>query len=61
MAHLAGIDKGPILDWTDDNGLFGMLKEMEEEMEILFRGPLNGANGAVKCNYIIYWSGELVM
>ena len=21
MVHIAGIDKGPVLDWTDDNGL----------------------------------------
>ena len=21
MAHLVGIDKGPVLDWTDDNSL----------------------------------------
>ena len=34
-----------------------MLQETEE-VEILFRGPLNTANDAVKCNYIIYWSGE---
>ena len=27
-------------------------------MEILFRGPLNGVTDAVKCNYIIYWSGD---
>ena len=27
-------------------------------MEILFKGPLNGVAGAVKCNYIIYWSGD---
>ena len=30
-------------------------------MEILFCSPLNGANDAVKCNYIIYWSGETGM
>ena len=30
-------------------------------MEILFRGPLTGANDAVKCNYIIYSSGETGM
>ena len=29
-----------------------------KKKKILFRGPLNGANDAVKCNYIIYWSGE---
>ena len=31
MAHLAGIDKGQVLDWTDDNGLMETLQEMEEE------------------------------
>ena len=34
---------------------------MEEKVEILFRGPLTNANDAVKCNYIIYWSGETGM
>ena len=34
---------------------------MEEEVEILFQGPLATANDAVKCNYIIYWSGETGM
>ena len=27
-------------------------------MEVLFRGPLNGVTEAVKCNYLIYWSGD---
>ena len=27
-------------------------------MEVLFQGPLNGVNEAVKCNYVIYWSGD---
>ena len=30
-------------------------------MEILFKGPLSNANDPVKCNYIIYWSGETGM
>ena len=30
-------------------------------MEVLFKGPLNTANDQVKCNYIIYWSGEIGM
>ena len=30
-------------------------------MEILFRGPLDTANDAMKCNYIIYWPGKLGM
>ena len=27
-------------------------------MGVLFKGPLNGAAEAVKCNYVIYWSGD---
>ena len=27
-------------------------------MEVLFKGPLNGVTEAVKCNYMIYWSGD---
>ena len=45
MAHLAGINKG--MKW--------------KKVEILFKGPLGNANDLVKCNYIIYWSGEVDM
>ena len=27
-------------------------------MEVLFKGPLSGVTDAVKCNYVIYWSGD---
>ena len=27
-------------------------------MEVLFKGPLNNVAEGVKCNYIIYWSGD---
>ena len=27
-------------------------------MEVLFKGPLNEVTEAVKCNYMIYWSGD---
>ena len=30
-------------------------------MEVLFKGPLNGVTEAVKCNYMIYWSGDYGM
>ena len=33
----------------------------KKKVEILFQGPLTGANDAVKCNYIIYWSGKTGM
>ena len=58
MAHLAGIDKGPVLDWTDNNGLMERFRMWKKKVETLFWGPLTGANDTVKCNYIIYWSGE---
>ena len=61
MAHLARIDKGPVLDWTDDNGLMECFRKWKKKVEILFKGPLSNANDPVKCNYIIYWSGEVGM
>ena len=61
MAHLAGIDTGPISDWTDDNGLMEYYRKWKKKVEVLSKGPLNMANDVVKCNYIIYWSGETGM
>ena len=57
MACLAGIDKGPVLDWTDDNGLMEHYCKWRKKVEVLFEGPLNNASDPVKCDYIIYWSG----
>ena len=58
MAHLAGIDKGPEMDWTNDNGLDERYRKWKKKVEVLFKGPLNSAVDAIKCNYIIYWSGD---
>ena len=58
MAHLVGIDKGPVMDWTNDSGLDECYRKWKKCMEVLFNGPLSGANEAVKCNYVIYWSGD---
>ena len=57
MAHMAGIDKGPMLDWIDDNGLMEHFRNWKKKVEVLFKGPLNTAGNGVKCNYLIYWSG----
>ena len=27
-------------------------------MEVLFKGPLNAVLEAIKCNYVVYWSGD---
>ena len=61
MAHLVGMDKGPVLDWTDDNGLMEHFRKWKKKVEILFWGPLHAAGDGVKCNYIIYCSGETGM
>ena len=48
--------------WTglNDNGLMEHFRKWKKKVEILFKGPLsNNANDPVKCNYIIYWSGEI--
>ena len=60
MARLAEINKGPVLDWTDDNGLMEHFRKWKK-VEILFKCPLNNVNDPVKCNNIIYWSGEVGM
>ena len=58
MAHLTGIDKGPEMYWTNDNDLDECYKKWKKKVEVLFKGPLNSAIDAIKCNYIIYWSGD---
>ena len=56
-----GIDKGPVLDWTDDNCLMECFRKWKKRVKILFQGPLHTAGDGVKCNYIIYWSRETGM
>ena len=58
MAHHAGIDKGPVLDWIDNNGLMEHYRIWKKRMEILFRGSLHAVGDGIKCNYLVYWSGE---
>ena len=56
--HLVGIDKGPVMDWTNDIGLGERYRKWKKCVEVLFKGPLNAVAEGVKCNYIIYWSGD---
>ena len=51
MSYLVGIDKGPVMDWTNDSGLDEYYRKWKKWVEVLFQGP-------VKCNYVIYWSGD---
>ena len=58
MAHLVSIDKGPVMDWTNDSGLDEGYRKWKKHMEVLFKGPLNVVLEPVKCNYVVYWSGD---
>ena len=54
MTHLVRIDKGPVMDWTNDIGLGERYRKWKKWVEVLFKGPLNTVAEGVKCNYIIY-------
>ena len=58
MTHLVGIDKGPVMDRTNDLGLDEQYRKWKKWVEVLFKGPLNGVMEGVKCNYVVYWSGD---
>ena len=58
MSHLVGIDKGPVMDWTNDSGLDEWYRKWKKQVEVLFKGPLNVVLEAIKCNYVVYWSGD---
>ena len=61
MTHLAGIDKGPVMDWTKDIGLGERYRKWKKHVAVLFKGQLNTVGEGVKCNYIIYCSGDYGM
>ena len=46
------------MDWTNDSGLDECYRKCKKWVEVLFKGLLNGVGDAVKCNYVIYWSGD---
>ena len=60
MAHLAGIDKGPVLDWVDDNGLMECTIFGRRGWKFCFTGH-STANDGIKCNFLIYWAGKTGM
>ena len=46
------------MDLTNDVGLGERCRRWKKRVEVLFKGPLNTVAEGVKCNYIIYWSGD---
>ena len=45
------------MDWTNDSGLDEHYRKWKKQLEVLLKGPLSELTDAVKCNYVIYWSG----
>ena len=58
MSHLVGIDKGPVMDWTNDSGLDEQYRKWKKCVEVLFKGPLIAVLESIKCNCVVYWSGD---
>ena len=44
MSHLVGIDKGPVMDWTNDSGIDEHYRKWKKQVEVIFKGPLNEVN-----------------
>ena len=46
------------MEWTNDSGLGERYRKWKEMSRGTIQGPLNNVGEGVKCNYIIYWSGD---
>ena len=46
------------MDWTNDSGLDEQYRKWKKCVEVLFKGLLNVVLEAIKCNYVVYWSGD---
>ena len=57
MMHLVGIDKGPVMDWTNDIGLGERYRKWKKRVEVLFKGPLNAVAEGVKwqLHHLLEW------
>lgn len=58
MAAANQILKGPVMDWSTDEGLYSRFKIWKQQCELLFTGPLVKLEEAVKCKYLLFWSGR---
>ena len=46
------------MDWTNDTGLDERYRKWKKWVEVLFKCPLSEVIETIKCNYVIYWSGD---
>ncbi|CAB4020756.1 Retrovirus-related Pol poly from transposon, partial [Paramuricea clavata] len=54
----AYIDKGPSIDWSTDDNIYGRFKMWKQRWELLLTGPMATMSEEVKCKHLLYWSGE---
>ena len=55
---LAGMDLGPKMDWTLDNGLYQRFKVFKERCMDILSGPLHSIPEENQVYYLRYWMGE---
>ena len=55
---LAGIDLGPKMDWTIDNGLYQRFKVFKERSIDILSGPLHAIPEENQVYCLRYWMGE---
>ena len=58
MASASFIDKGPSMDWSTDENLYSQFKMWKQRCELLFTGPMAKIDDEIKCEHLLYWSGE---
>ena len=55
---LVGMDLGPKIDWTLDNGLYQRFKVFKERCIDILSGPLHATPEENQVHYLHYWMGE---
>ena len=53
-----GFIQAPVMDWTENAGLYSRLKTWQRDTEFIFGGPLNKETTKAKANYEICWLGK---
>ena len=60
-AGLAGLEHGPRMDWTQDNGLYNRYRMWKEKMIAFFHGPLAAVAEENKVHYFTIFGGDFLI
>jgi hypothetical protein len=52
------IEKGPYMDWSTDDNIYGRFKMWKQRCELLLTGTMATMSEEVKGKHLLYWSGE---